>query len=92
VNFSWGKAIAVWWSIVWRGFLYGVLGGCVLGFAGGIIAVYLHCPEKTTTYGAVGYYLGSLLACLFAFKQGLSKHLVSLAALADLVQEQDSRG
>jgi Mg/Co/Ni transporter MgtE len=78
----WGKALPFWWSVVWRGTLYGVLGGIVLGAIGGALAAMLHTPEKATTFGSVGGYIAGIPASMLGVKQALSKHLTSLAAFA----------
>lgn len=80
---TWKKALPVWWSAVWRGAVYGLLGGVVLGATGGALAVMLHTPDKATTYGTIGGYIASIPASMLGVKQALSKHLASLAAIAN---------
>ena len=37
VEVTWGRAVKVWWSIVWRAVLFGFIGGIVAGFIVGFI-------------------------------------------------------
>ena len=39
VEVTWGRAIKVWWTLVWRGTLIGVGFGAVLGFTLGLLGV-----------------------------------------------------
>lgn len=86
MNISWGKALSVWWSIAWRGVIYGALGGFVLGFIGGVMAALMHSPERAPLYGMIGGYIASIPASMLAVKQAISKHLPALAALVKAVQ------
>jgi hypothetical protein len=81
MNLSWGKALPIWWSIAWRGTIYGALGGFVLGFIGGFASALMHEPEKARLYGMIGGYIAAFPASMLAVKQAVSKHLPSLAAL-----------
>ena len=83
MNISWGKALSVWWSIAWRGTIYGALGGFVLGFIGGFMAALMHAPEKAQFYGMIGGYIAAIPASMLAVKQAITKHLISLAALVN---------
>jgi uncharacterized YccA/Bax inhibitor family protein len=81
MHVSWQKALPVWWSIAWRGVLYGALGGFVLGFIGGFMAALMHSPGRARLYGMAGGYIAGVPASMFAVKQAISKHLPALAAL-----------
>lgn len=76
----WGKALAVWWSAAWRGALYAIPGGFVLGAIGGVLAVATGVPEKAQIYGAIGGYIASIPLSMLAMKHALSKHIASLVA------------
>lgn len=75
---GWNKALAVWWSFIWRGVIYGVLSGAILG---GIAGSFANTPEQGAVYGGVAGWIASIPASMFALKQAISKHLASLAAL-----------
>lgn len=77
---SWNKALAVWWSFIWRGMIYGLLIGFALGAAAGVYAGAIGQPEKGVLYGAFAGWLATIPASLIAMKKALSKHLASLAA------------
>ena len=81
MTIRWSSAIPVWWSIAWRGSLYGLVLGAILGGIGGAIAAFSGMPEKGTLYGTIGGYIAAIPASLLAVKQGLSKHLAALAAI-----------
>ena len=78
---GWKKALAVWWSVSWRGGLYVAVGGLLLGALGGVFAVITGAPEKGALYGAVGGYMAMIPASVLGMKQGLSRHLSSLIAI-----------
>ena len=83
MRISWEQALSIWWSIFGRGTLYGILTVFVLGFIGGVIAAGTGNPDLTNTYGTVGGYIVSILATILALKQAISKHLLSLAGIAN---------
>ena len=82
MKISWGDALPVWWSIFWRGLIYGFIGGFVLGFVGGVIAALLSTPEKAVLFGMVGGYIAAIPASMLAVKQAIARHLPALAAMA----------
>jgi len=81
MSITWKQTLPVWWSAAWRGFLYGLAGGFILGFIGGVIAA-VNDSSMSTTYGAIGGYIASVPASMLALKQAISKHLASLTAVA----------
>jgi len=83
MNITWRKALSVWWSVAWRGVFYGTVAGFVLGCIGGVLAAVTRHPEKATLFGLIGGYVGSIPASMLGLKQALSKHLASLAAIAN---------
>lgn len=83
MDVPWQKTMSVWWSLAWRGLVYGALGGFVFGFIGGVIAVFMGTPENGAYYGAFGGYIAAFPASILALKQALSKHLASLASIAN---------
>jgi hypothetical protein len=83
VGIRWPKALSVWWSAAWRGALYGMVGGFLLGAVGGVIAVVAGTPEQGAIYGAIGGYVAAIPASMLGLKQALSKHLASLVGSLD---------
>lgn len=83
MSITWGKTLSVWWSAAWRGSIYGFIGGFVLGFIGGFTAALMHTPEKAPIYGMIGGYVAAIPASMLGLKQALTKHLASLAAIAN---------
>ena len=76
----WGKALAVWWSAGWRGALYAIPGGFVLGTVGSVVARLTEVPDRAQIYAVIGGYLASVPLSMLAMKHALSKHLPSLIA------------
>ncbi|HKI61917.1 MAG TPA: hypothetical protein VKA31_06450, partial [Mariprofundaceae bacterium] len=50
IEITWGRALKIWWSLVWRGVLFGMLGGAVVGFVVGALGV---SPKDTTLIGMI---------------------------------------
>lgn len=42
---TWGKALRIWWSLIWRGVLYGGIAGLVARFIAIEIGIALPGPE-----------------------------------------------
>ena len=90
MTIGWPKALAVWWSAAWRGGLYGMIGGFVLGAIGGLVAGLMSAPEQAGKYGAVGGYIAAIPASMLGLKQALSRHLSSLVAIARSADTPDN--
>jgi len=91
IELRWGPVLKAWWSMAWRGFLYGLGGGFVFGAIGGVLAVILGDPSKAAAYGTVGGYIAAVLASMLAFKQAIQKHLGVLAQIAQQTVAADRR-
>lgn len=57
VEITWMRAVKVWWSLVWRGILFGFLGGAGIGFILGLIMGLIKADPQTikTTCVIAGY-------------------------------------
>ncbi len=80
---TWKKLLPIWWSFAWRATIYGGIGGFILGFIGGFLAAAMGHPEKAALYGMLSAYIISIPASMLALKQALSKHLLSIASIAN---------
>lgn len=49
VELSWERAIKVWWSLAWRGVLFGGIAGFVAGFIFGVLGL----PNRSDVAGLV---------------------------------------
>lgn len=79
LEITWPKALAVWWSFVWRSTLYGFVGGAVLGgVAGAVLGASGHL-DKARVAGMLAGYLAGVGLSIPALKQALEKHLPDLA-------------
>jgi hypothetical protein len=81
MKISWNDSMPVWWSLVWRGFIYGAVGGALLGFVAGAIAGGTGHLDKAATAGAIAGWLAGLAGSMLALKQALQVHLSRLALL-----------
>lgn len=79
VSIPWNEALSIWWSIAWRGFIFGLLGGFVLGFVGGFTAGAIGAPEYAEAWGVIGGYIASIPASMLAVKLAIPKHMARLA-------------
>lgn len=79
MEITWGASIAVWWSFMWRSVVYSLIGGLVVGFIGGVIAVILQ--QDSMLHGMIAGYLVYIPASMFALKKTLQKHVPILASL-----------
>lgn len=74
IEVTWGRVVKVWWSLAWRGILFGFLAGAGAGFVIGFLgAMGGMSRESTSLYsmlagGAVGVPIG-----LWVVKTVLSK-------------------
>ena len=68
---AWGVALRVYWGMLWRGFLYGL----VLGFAAAIVGKLIAgAPALTALFGLL-YFAALLISAMLALKNTL--HAVS---------------
>jgi outer membrane lipoprotein SlyB len=79
MKLMWKDVWPVWWSFVWRSFIYGSLGGFVFGALGGALAGVTGHLEKARQMGAIFGYIAGLSLSTFAMKQTLEKHITHLA-------------
>ena len=49
VEVTWARAAKVWWSLLWRGLLFGGLAGVVVGFVIGVILGAVGTPVQVIT-------------------------------------------
>jgi len=61
---TWGRTIAVWWLIFWRGLLGSMLLGGVIGFVFGFTAALSGMSPQTIA--AISPFLGALVALPWA--------------------------
>ena len=59
IEVTWGRAIKVWWSLIWRAVLFGGLAGMVAGGVVGGILGAMGAPLQTIS--TVGGWLGILI-------------------------------
>jgi hypothetical protein len=60
IEVTWGRAAKVWWSLMWRGLLFGGLGGGLMGFIiGYVMATVGQTPQQI---GVVTTWAGGLVA------------------------------
>ena len=69
VEITWGRAIKVWWSIMWRGSVYGFIAGFVAIFTVGEILTV----SELETWGVPISIIAGIPAWMWAVKTVLAK-------------------
>jgi len=54
------RVLVIWWSLVWRTLVFGIVVGAVLGFCGGFLVGFAGHPELGTAVGLILGWLGSI--------------------------------
>lgn len=62
---TWGRAVKVWWSLAWRGLLFGALAGFAAGFVLGVAGAVVGMSK-----GAIGL-LGTIAGMVVAIPVGI---------------------
>jgi hypothetical protein len=70
---TWGAALQVWWSYVWRCTLLSTILAFILGFMIGIVVVVIGRPEWAGTVGAIIGYLVGIPVSVWVLKRILQK-------------------
>ena len=52
VEITWGRAIKVWWSLIWRGILYSAIAGFILAFINDVAELNMP-PEVLSLVGSL---------------------------------------
>ena len=61
VQVTWMKALKVWWSLLWRGLIFGFLAGAAVGFILGFLMGLARVdPETIKTVCTIGGYIVSI--------------------------------
>jgi hypothetical protein len=76
---TFGRTVTVWWSLVWRTFVFSALLGAVLGFVGGIIVSVAGHPELGGAVGALLGWLGSIPVTIAVLRIVLRKQFGDFA-------------
>jgi len=60
VTVTWGRAIKVWWSLLWRAILYSILAGLIVGIFVAIFGAILGIDSASSTglSGIFGFLVG----------------------------------
>jgi hypothetical protein len=72
LDVTWTRAMKVWWALVWRAALAGLVVGAILGALGGIGVALTGRGDPGTVGGALGT-IGSLPASIYVVRQILRK-------------------
>src|ERR1035438_746111 len=60
LEITWDRVLVLWWGLVWRGTIFGVAVGAVLGFCGGFLVGFAGHPELGAAVGMLLGWLGSI--------------------------------
>lgn len=72
-GFTWDRVIQIWWSIVWRQAVFGLVAGIGLGFIGGFLAAFAGRPDLATLVAMVLGWLGSIPLSVVVLRIALKK-------------------
>jgi len=72
-GFSWDRIIQIWWSIVWRQAVFGLVAGAALGFIGGFLAGVAGRADLATLVGLIFAWLGSIPLSVVVLRIALKK-------------------
>ena len=70
---TWGRALTVWWSLMWRIIVFGVAAGLVAGAFVGVIAGLTGQADKAKVWGGVAGYIVSVPVPMLVVKIVLQK-------------------
>jgi predicted lipid-binding transport protein (Tim44 family) len=72
---GWKRVIAVWWLILWRSFVGGILAGLGMGWVVGFVLGFAGIPQSqiTITAAIIGWIAG-VVVNLVAVQMALKKH------------------
>ena len=70
---TWQRVLTIWWSIAWRGFVFGVLSGVIVGAFWGLIAGLLGHADKAEKWGTLGGQIVSIPISMIVLKMVLEK-------------------
>lgn len=71
---TYGDALPIWWSMIWRWFLGGAIAGSLAGFVAGFLAALLGNPEAGGLWGGIAGTITSIPVSLWAMRAALNKH------------------
>lgn len=91
---TWGNALLVWWSFVWRATVFGAVAGFVAGAALGVVAALTGHADSAELWGGIAGYIVALPISLWCMKIILSKSYenfeVALIARNEAAEEETS--
>ncbi len=67
------KTLSIWWSWLWRAFIFSVIFGGLLGGIGGFVVGFAGHPEAASSVGGLMGWLASIPVSIWALKAALSK-------------------
>ena len=77
---SFKKLLSIWWSMQWRGVVFGLPAGMVLGFVGGFVAGATGHVQQAGLFGGIFGFPAGLVVSVWALREALLKHQVQIAA------------
>ncbi len=70
---TWGDALLIWWSYIWRCVVFSMILGFILGAIGGFIVGILGRSDLSASVGGILGYLGSLPISIYMLRKILNK-------------------
>ena len=83
---TWQHALSVWWLLVWRGSVGGLLIGGLAGFIFGLVGGMMHMPMDTITRVILGGVVGSIwgIGVRMALRKQYGKFHIALVPKAQI--------
>ena len=70
---TWKRTLVIWWSIAWRGILFGAIAGAVVGAIVGFILGFLGRVDLASIGGGIAGYIVAIPISIWVLKIVLSK-------------------
>ncbi|MFO0433510.1 MAG: hypothetical protein ACK50G_03415 [bacterium] len=77
---SFKKLLSIWWNMQWRGVVFGLPAGMLLGLIGGFVAGATRHVQQAGLFGGILGFPAGLVVSVWALREALLKHQVQFAA------------
>lgn len=87
LDVTWARALKVWWSLMWRGVLYGLVAGIGTGaIVGFVLAVVVYVAESAGLKG-IGDPIGGLMSSIGGLFGGIAGAAVGVWVVRNILRK-----